>query len=279
MSADESTAIAVQGDRSQAELDLAQQQEDLFDDELVQTPILKLTQPTTREVQAEEAEAGQFLNTLTGEEVGSEIYFIIAHYQPGRSARDNKTGDFYVAFGETIPDRWEPYVGEAFVGTRFDEHPDAEEEYRRRVKAGEHDWGNGPGISTTHNFTGLVIVPGEEGTDEADEYQPVRLSLARAQMPAVRKIASLKKMLLRNRPFYDRVFHISTERKQFTGGTAYVAKVKLSRDTTDEERTNAFELAQHANSGNVVANEEALEDLAGDGGQADPGNKGGGADL
>ena len=66
-----------------AELESLQaQQEEEFDGvDLFQTPILKIGQPLTREVQAEEAEPGEFINTLTGEGIGNKVGFIVAFYQ------------------------------------------------------------------------------------------------------------------------------------------------------------------------------------------------------
>jgi hypothetical protein len=227
------------------------QQEDEFDSDSLQTPILKIGQPLTREVQQEQAEPGEFINTLTGEGIGKEIDFVVAYYQKGRFAADRDTNKAYVAFGDTIPDAWEPLVGAHAVGTRFDEHPDAEEQFKAAVKNKEREWGNGPLISTTHNYTGLALVE----VDGETEMQPVRLSLQRTNMPAVRKINSLKRMSLRNRPFWDKVFSLSTERKAFAKGTAFLLVPKLTRDTSEQERLAAVELAQAVAQGRVTDNQ------------------------
>jgi hypothetical protein len=234
---------------------LQAQQEQEFDTDLFQTPILKIGQPLTREVQAEQAEPGEFINTLTGEGIGNAIGFIVAFYQKGRFAADRDTGRAYVAFGDTIPAAWEPLVGESFVGTPFDEYDDAEERYKARVNNKEIEWGKGPLVSTTHNFTGLAIVSAVEGSDEPDELQPVRLSLQRTNMPAVRKLLTLKKASLRNRPFWEKVFDLGTERKQFNQGSAHLLTVKLGRDTTADERAAAVELAQAVAAGRVSDNQ------------------------
>src|SRR5690349_14744664 len=109
---------------------LQEQQASEFDSDLLQTPILKIGQPLTREVSNGDAEAGEFINTLTGEGLGDSLGFIVSYYQKGRFAVDRDTNRAYVAFGATIPDAWEDLVGAEFVGTRFDEHPDAEETYK-----------------------------------------------------------------------------------------------------------------------------------------------------
>jgi hypothetical protein len=227
------------------------QQDDEFDSDSLQTPILKIGQPLTREVQQEQAEPGEFINTLTGEGIGDEIDFVVAYYQKGRFAADRDTNKAFVAFGDVIPEAWEPLVGASYVGTRFDEHPDAEETYKARVNNKEIEWGKGPLISTTHNYTGLALVE----VDGETEMQPVRLSLQRTNMPAVRKINSLKRMSMRNKPFWDKVFHLSTERKTFAKGTAFLLVPKLTRDTDEAERLAAVELAQAVAQGRVTDNQ------------------------
>lgn len=234
---------------------LQAQQESEFDSDLITTPILKIGQPLTREVQAEDAEPGEFINTATGEGLGNKISFIVSYYQKGRFAVDRDSNKSYVAFEETIPERWADLVGEEFVGTPFSEYPDAEEKYKERVNAKEIEWGKGPQISTTHNFTGLAVVSAEEGSDEEPELQPVRLSLQRTNVPVVKKWMTLKRGKLRNKPFWDVTFDLGTEKKEFTKGVAHLLTVKIGRATTAEEKAAAVELAQLVVSGRVQGNE------------------------
>lgn len=251
-----STDLAVQ---TPEELALIQQQESEFDSDLFQTPILKIGQPLTREVQNEQAEAGEFINTLTGEGLGDKLGFVVAYYQKGRFAADQESGRAYVAFSDAIPEAWADLVGEEFVGTPFTEYPDAEEQFKAAVNAKQREWGKGPIVSTTHNFTGLAIVSGVEGSDEADELQPVRLSLQRTNMPAVRKFLTLKRAMLRNKPFWEVVFDLGTEKKQFDRGAAHLLTVKLGRPTTPEERSIAAELAVAVAAGRVSDNSVQAE--------------------
>lgn len=235
---------------------LIAQQESEFDSDLVSTPILKIGQPLTREVQNEQAEAGEFINTLTGEGIGTNVEFIVAYYQKGRFAADRDSGRAFVAFQDTIPDAWSDLVGEDWVGTPFAEFPDAEETYKVRVNRGDIEWGKGPLVSTTHNFTGLALVPvlGDDGqeTDEV-EMQAVRLSLQRTNMQAVRNWMSLKRSL-RNKAFWDKTFLLGTYKKAFDRGSAHLLTVKLGRDTTAEERSAAVELATLVAAGRVTDN-------------------------
>ena len=245
------TSTAVDTISPEAEALIAQQAGEFGDDSL-QVPILKVGQALTKEVQDDTAEAGEFINTLTGEGIGDAIGFIVAYYQKGRAAADRETGRYYVAFGDTIPEAWADLVGEEFVGERFDEYPDAEEKFKERVNNKEIEWGRGPLISTTHNYTGLAVVSAPEGSDEPDELQPVRLSLQRTQMEAVRKINSLYRMTLRGKPFWDKVFDLTTYKKPFASGPAYIVKPSIGRDSTAEERQLASELALATAGGRVT---------------------------
>lgn len=231
---------------------LQEQQAGEFDNDLLQTPILKIGQPLTREVSNGDAEAGEFINTLTGEGLGNSLGFIVSYYQKGRFAVDRDTNRAFVAFGSTIPDAWADLVGEEFVGTRFDEHPDAEETYKKRVNAKEIEWGKGPLISTTHNFTGLALVPSLEDPNEVD-LQPVRLSLQRTNMPAVRKWTTLIKSA-RNAATWDFVYDLGTEPKEFARGKAHLLRVQKGRSTSVEEKEAAVELAQAVAAGRVSDN-------------------------
>jgi hypothetical protein len=252
------TDVAVQADASLATISdeelraLQAQQESEYDDDLFQTPILKIGQPLTREVTAEQAEPGEFINTLTGESLGDKVEFIVSYYQRGRFAADRDTGRAYTAFGDTIPPHWAELVGDEFVGTPFAEYPDAEEVYKERVNAKEIEWGKGPLVSTTHNFTGLALVPSLEEDVEPD-LQPVRLSLQRTNVPMVRKWRSLIKSK-RNSSIWDYVYNLSTFAKPFPRGTTYLLDVKLGRPTNPDEKSVAIELAQAVAAGRVSDN-------------------------
>lgn len=223
-----------------------------FGSDSIQVPILKVGQPLTREVTAGDADAGEFINSLTGEGLGDKIEFIVSYYQRGRAASDPNTRRYFVAFGDLIPEAWADLVGQEFVGTRFDEHPDAEEQFKRRVNAKEIKWGKGPLVSTTHNYTGLALVSPPEGSDEEAEVQPVRLSLKRTDVPAAKKINSLYRMSFgRNRPFYDKTFVLTTKSKDFTQGTSYLVQPAVGRDTTADERALASQLALATSGGRV----------------------------
>jgi hypothetical protein len=261
-----STEVAVVEDTlpagmTQEELDalLASQEDEMADDGSISTPIIKIGQGLTREVQEGEAEAGEFIDSLAGEGLGTKIDFIVAYYQTGRFAADRDTGKAYVAFGPTIPANWADLVGEEWVGTAFDEHPDAEEKYKERVNAKEIEWGKGPKISTTHNFTGFALIPSVD-PDEPDEMRPARLSLQRTNMKAVRDWKSFKKTRLRNKPFWDLVFNLSTAQNKYLRGVAYNLVVKPGRATDAEERMAAAELARAVAAGRVRDNSATSAD-------------------
>lgn len=186
--------------------------------------------------------------------------FIVAYFQRGRSA-SSKDGRYYVAIAQdTIPESWKDLVGEEFVGTRFDEYPDAEEQYKKRVNAGEIEWGKGPQVSTTYNYTGLVIPPAIEGSDEEPEAMPVRISFLRSTKSAHDKLMTLKKATLRNKPFWDVVFNLSTESKSFGRNDSFVVNVSKARETDDAEKALAVEVATAVVGGRVRDNAEAAAD-------------------
>lgn len=242
-----------------AALQAAQRQE--VNSDLLTTPILKIGQALTREVSDGDAEAGEFINSLTGESLGNAVEFIVAWYHTGRFAVNKKTKRAFVAFGDTIPEAWADLdvVGDAFVGSRFDEHPDAEEVFKKRVNNKEIEWGTGPRISTTHNFTGLVLISPLEGSDEDDELQPVRLSLQRTQSKVAGKWLTLLSALGRSSSYWDVTWQLTTKRKDFASGPAYLLEVKKGRKTTNDERLLSVNLAQAVAGGRTVDNSEQVE--------------------
>jgi hypothetical protein len=261
---DSSTDVALD-EREAVLAQLRDQQDEEFDDEPLNIPLLKIGESLTKEVQDENnpAQAGEFINSLTGEPLGKTVDFIIAYYQKGRLATDKKTNRTYVAFGDTIPEQWKDFVGESFVGTPFTEYPDAEEQFKERVNSGAIEWGTGPKVSTTYNYTGLALVPVRDEDDQpTDEFelQPCRISLKRANTASHRKIRDLKRMSLRPpKMFWDRVFNFSLEKKGFTSGSAHILKASLGRATNDDEKQMATELAVAVAAGRVHDNQATAE--------------------
>lgn len=258
------TEVATQPGTDLAQLDaiaaeVAAAQDTEWDDDLLSTPILKVGQALTREVKDGEAEEGEFIDTGVNEGIGDVVDVVVAYYNKGRFASD-KDGQAYTAFGSTIPSHWEPLVGQEFVGTPFSEYPEAEETFKAAVNAGDREWGGGPLVSTTHNFTVVALV---ENADGEVEHHPVRLSLKRIDVPAARKLSGLLRMQLRNRPTWDKVVRLSTKSKDFGRNSAYIinpTSIKFVRDTTPEERSFAAQLALAAKNGRVQSNEESLDD-------------------
>lgn len=191
-------------------------------------PILKLAQPLTDEVTSGDAKAGEFILTLTGESFAPPIEFVVAGKGKGRFKPGRNGSRTLVAYDTNIV----PWQDDPHFGQPFSEHPDAEEQFRARVDAKEHEWGHGPDIQTTFNYTGYVI--GSE--------VPVRLSLRRTSAPAARKWNTLLDAVLRGR-YWDQVFEVSSEQKKNDQGAFYVVTVKASRKTTPEEKAQAIELA------------------------------------
>ena len=244
----------------QVQYDLADQQQSM------RVPILKIAQPQTKDLRRLDAEPGEFIDTVLEETLGNEVEFIPVFYQLGRfygpqgAGRAWSTLDF-----DTIPETWSeaPAVDgkgnfEPFVGTPFAEHPDAEERFKERVNAKEIPWGSGPPIQTSHNFTGLVVVPGLDD-DEDNDLRPVRLSLRSSQVPSARRMAQLTRMR-RGNP-WDVVLDLSTKVKEWqkSNSESYLLQVKQGRKANDAERAAAVELFIQVGRGLVEDNAERAE--------------------
>ena len=227
----------------------------------------------TKEVKDGDVDSGEFLNTLTGESYGNKVNFVVAFYQKGRAA-SSRDGRYFVAIGtDVIPEAWadHPDVGEEFVGTPFSEFPDAEERYKERVNAGEIEWGKGPLVSTTYNYTGLVLPTSIDGEDVEVEPMPVRQSFLRTTKKAHDKLVMLKRSTMRNKSWWDAVFTFTTKEQTFGRNTAYVVEAKKARDTSAEEKALAVELASAVMQGRVGDNAESTADAP----ASEPQRKGG----
>jgi hypothetical protein len=235
---------------SQSDLDAiaAAQASEYTDDDTIQVPRLKLAQALTTEVKSGDAAAGDFVNSVTNESLGDRAEFIVAYYNRGRFA-DDDDGGTYVSTDDLIPENWAPFVGDSFVGTPFIDYPDAEETYKKRVNAGELQWGSGPAVSTTYNFTGFVVLPDEmvgEDADLTERRMVARLSLKRTGKKAADKIKTLQRLVLRGRPSWEKVLQLQSIEKSFGRNDAYIVdpnSLKYIRDTTPDEKAAAQQLA------------------------------------
>lgn len=243
-----STAVAVQEPAElsaeaaalEAELVGANQKE--VDASDIQIPLLKVGQSLTDEVQQGDADQGEFINSLTREGLGTQIEFIVASYQKGRFFHGDRKKNRRArkAYGTNIV----PWTEDPFYGKPFDEHPDAEEQYSARANAGEIEWGSGPSISTTYDFTGYVVSQTDEDGNSTpiEEPIPVCLSLMRSNSKAAKKWATLLQAVLRGQ-FWGSIFVLTTEKTQSAAGPHYIVSVKQGRKPTAAERTKALELA------------------------------------
>ena len=191
-------------------------------------PVLKLAQPLTDEVTSGEARPGQFILSLTGDAYDGPFEFIVAGKGKGRF-RPGRNGERTLVAYDTNEVPWQD---DPFHGQPFSEHPDAEEQYSARANAGEQEWGSGPPIQTTYNFTGYIV--GEE--------VPVRISLRRTSAPQAKKWNTLLDAVLRGR-YWDKVFVVNSVQQKNDKGAYYVADVKLGRAASAAEKTQAIQLA------------------------------------
>jgi len=191
-------------------------------------PAIKLTHSLTQEVQDGDVEPGVYINSLTKQVYGTDVPFVVCGIYKGRFYSDGEGGVF-VARGDVAPDNWpEEYAGKPFVDI-----PDAEEQWKANSNAGDHPWGSGPPIATTHNFVGFV--PGDESE------LPLRLSLMRASQPAASK---LKTMVFSLRAPWDRAFILKVKRGINKSQQAYFAtEIATGDPISPEDRQKAVTLA------------------------------------
>lgn len=232
----ESTAVAVPDDAQlpalapdeQALIDSAKGN---IDRSKLVLPALKLTQSRTKEVESGDAVQGHFINSLTGEDYGDEVEIVVSALFDGRFYSDGKGGN-YPAQGDVAPDTWP----DEYAGQHFADIPDAEEQWKADVNAGDHPWGKGPPISTTHNFVGYVV---------GETQLPVRLSLMRTSNPAAAKLQTL---IFAARAPWDRTFVLKAGRSANAAGQGYfTVEVAQGGVTQPELRQAAVELAQSYN--------------------------------
>lgn len=231
---------------SDAEKDLAlAMKADLEGETDLVVPVLKVCQSLTAEVVEGDAKPGDFINSLTQENFGNEVEFVVAAYQKGRFFSDKETGRSYAAIGSIAPDSWP----EEYAGRVFAEIDDAEESFRDLVNAEKIEWGTGPKISTTHNFIGFA----------AGSEVPVRLSLMRTNNGAARK---LKTMLRFSAAPWDQTFILKTESQRSSRNEPYQSLVvKQGSKTTAEQREMAVAIALAVKGDRVTSGDaDALED-------------------
>lgn len=197
-------------------------------DDLV-LPVLKVTQQLSNEVESGDAESGQFVNSLTGDNYGDAVELIVCGYFKGRLLAPRDADQVYVAQGDVAPQSWP----EEFAGRRFDEIEEAEELTRERANAPGGVW-EPPLIQTTHNYIGLL-------PDAPD--LPVRLSLKSTSVPAHRKIKTLLTFAPGGRAWAN-VIKLGTARKTNKANKPYfVVEAARGRETTPEEQQAAVKLA------------------------------------
>jgi hypothetical protein len=208
-----------------------------FDRKDMILPQIRLAAALSRSVQDGDAKAGDFVNTLTGENYGTSFPLVIVDYFKGRLFNDDSTNDTYVTMDEIAPDNWPAqYAGQPFVDI-----PDAEEQYREWANQDGNEWAGGPPIVTTHNYVGFVA-------DETALDIPVRLSIKKTSTPTARKINTLLDV---SRAPWDKVFQIESVGREAKGHKFHIVEAKIERAADADERRKAVELATALQSATV----------------------------
>ena len=196
----------------------------------LQLPLIKMAQPGSNEVSDGEAEAGTFINSLTGENYGETVEVVICHAFEGRFYSPDDEQQVYVASGPVAPDNWP----DQFAGKRFADIAEAHEQWSRRSNDPEdsHQWGSGPPIQTTHNYVGF----------RAEEPSlPVRVSLKGTSSKTASKIDSL--LVFAGQPWNATIKLGAARRESRKGKPYFVVTAEQGRQTTAEERERGIELS------------------------------------
>lgn len=214
-------------------------------------PALKVLNGTSSDV-GDGLNVGDLVNSLTRENYGSEVEVVLCAMFEGRFLSINDGEEAFSARGDIVPSNWP----EEYAGKRFTDLPDIEENYKAAVNAGEHEWGDGPPISTTHNF--VVITADQPGL-------PLRLSLMRSNVKTASKVYTL---LAAAKTPWDRTFVFSAaERTRGSGTSKYFGiDVKQGSLVTDPElrsaavkTATAFAAAEDADAVDLHGDEDAKE--------------------
>lgn len=212
-------------------------------------PQVRLSNALSQAVAEGDAKAGDFINTLTGENYGKSFSLVIVDYFKGRFFSPEDDDRTYVAIGDVAPNNWpDEYAGKAFADL-----PDAEEQFKAAANDPENpqQWGDGPPIRTTYNYVGFVAA------EDASEI-PVRLSLQRTSVPTARKINTLIDVA---RTPWDKVFEVrAVEQSNAKNQKYFAADVKLGPATTPEQRSKAVQLATSLQKANIQLHGDAPDD-------------------
>lgn len=195
----------------------------------IELPAIRLAQGISDSVADGLAKAGEFVNSLTDENYGSEFEFVFAYFFYGQAFAVKEPKFFGATTADIIPSNW-PHKD---AGKPFVESDDYEDNFKRLVNNGEREWGSGPGFSTTYNFIGFR--PGEHDL-------PERLSFMRSSTPAAKKLLTLFRL---DRAMWNSPYKITCKKGESDKGNYFVAEVsKIKETTAPEDIKAAIELAK-----------------------------------
>lgn len=209
-------------------------------------PGLRLIQPMSKAAEEQVAKPGEWVNSLTGENYGDTISFIIAGHFYGVSYA-NRDEDFFASIpggaDTVIPNNW-PHPD---AGKRFGESDAFEDRFKERLNDPTddlNDWGAGPDFSVTYNFVGFRV--GAPGNLE-------RLGLARTSAPAAKKMLSLATEM--DRYPWGHAYNISTRKVEENGNKYWVAEIERGDAVEGDDLEAIVDLAvtlHHASESDIV---------------------------
>jgi hypothetical protein len=216
------------------------------------TPRIDVRQSSSKNVPSG-IELGDFYNTVTGIGYGPEIEFLVVEAHKGRFLGGKRSPDGNThAAGDVrvVPDHWP----EQYRGRVFSELPEAQEKYSEAANAGQIEWGKGPAIVDSFNFTGFIT----KADGEDVEPFPVRFSIRASNGPN-RKAGSKAGALLRGLPnLWSKALVFTSDEAQNKGGDEfYVTVVEgYGDEPTVDQRKAAVEAALFAQQIGFLVDEE-----------------------
>lgn len=237
-------------------------------------PGLRLIQPMSKAAEEQLAKPGEWVNSLTGENYGEEVRFIVAGHFYGVQYV-NRDEDFFGSIpggaDTVIPSNW-PHPD---AGKRFGESDAFEDRFKERLNDPNDDlseWGDGPDFSVTYNFVGFRAgAPGEVE----------RLGLARTSAPAAKKLLSLATEM--DRYPWGHEYIVTTRKVEENGNKYWVAEITRGDAVEGEDLEAIVELAlnlHRADEADIVFEGDAPESSGSSGsGKADVVDAEGAIDL
>lgn len=195
-------------------------------------PRLRVLQPMSQEVIGNEGRAGEFVNSLTGENYGTEIRVVISHFFKSRTMFEEQGKELKC---------WSPNAVNKY------------DDSRRCSECPHSSWEEqvAPRCSIVYNFPSVLI--SEDGSISA----VANLTLMRSGIKAAKKL--ITQVNLSGGQWWDKMYRTRTLRVEGEKGTYFVLDFKPIGDTDDILKKRLYLMYQTVQGGKVEV-EAGLEE-------------------